>query len=331
MDVPAPFGGTVAEIRVSVGDTVSEGSPILALQVQANGAQPAGRRPTPRRRRPADEPRRARRRARAAPSPQAAPAVGRGRRAALRQSRRAPPRARAGRRPERGGGLRTQGRITKEDVRAAAEGRPAARGARRRAGHRAGPRPVAEGGLREVRARSSASRCSRIQKISGPNLARNWVMIPHVTHHDEADITELEAFRKRTNAEHAKQGVKVTMVALLLKASVAALTPLPEQFNASLDGDDLVLKRYYHLGFAADTPQRARGAGDPRRRPQGPDRDRRRADRAVGTAREGKLKGEEMRGRHVHDLLAGRHRRHRLHADRQRAGGRDPRRRRARR
>ena len=68
---------------------------------------------------------------------------------------------------------------------------------------------------------------SRIAKISGPNLARNWVMIPHVTHHDEADVTELEAFRKRANEEHAKQGVKLTMVALLLKASVAALRRFP--------------------------------------------------------------------------------------------------------
>jgi pyruvate dehydrogenase E2 component (dihydrolipoamide acetyltransferase) len=92
---------------------------------------------------------------------------------------------------------------------------------------------------------------TRIQKISGPNLARNWVMIPHVTHHDEADITELEAFRKRTNAEQSE--AKVTMVALLAKAVVASLKAFPV-VNSSLDGDDLVLKRYYNIGFAADTP-----------------------------------------------------------------------------
>ena len=92
---------------------------------------------------------------------------------------------------------------------------------------------------------------SRIKQISGPNLARNWVYIPHVTHHDEADITELEAFRKQINSE---QDVKVTMVALLLKACVPVLKEFPE-FNSSLDGDSLILKRYYHLGFAADTPQ----------------------------------------------------------------------------
>jgi len=92
---------------------------------------------------------------------------------------------------------------------------------------------------------------SRIKQISGPNLARNWVYIPHVTHHDEADITDLEAFRKQVNSE---QDVKVTMVALLLKAVVPVLKQYPE-FNSSLDGDSLVLKHYYHLGFAADTPQ----------------------------------------------------------------------------
>ena len=93
---------------------------------------------------------------------------------------------------------------------------------------------------------------SRIKKISGPNLARNWVMIPHVTQHDEADITALEAFRKQLNAEQTE--VKVTMVALLIKACVATLQAFPD-FNSSLDGDELVLKRYYNLGFAADTPQ----------------------------------------------------------------------------
>ncbi len=94
---------------------------------------------------------------------------------------------------------------------------------------------------------------SRIKKIAGANLARNWVMIPHVTQHDEADVTELEALRVRLNEERGKDGPKVTMLAFLLKACVAALKRFPE-FNASLDGDALVLKRYFHLGFAADTP-----------------------------------------------------------------------------
>ncbi len=94
---------------------------------------------------------------------------------------------------------------------------------------------------------------SRIKKISGANLHRNWVVIPHVTNHDDADITDLEAFRVATNKENEKSGIKVTMLAFLIKASVAALRKFPE-FNASLDGDQLVLKQYFHIGFAADTP-----------------------------------------------------------------------------
>ena len=94
---------------------------------------------------------------------------------------------------------------------------------------------------------------SRIKKISGANLHRNWVVIPHVTNHDDADITELEAFRVQLNKEHEKSGVKVTMLAFLIKACVAALKKFPE-FNASLDGEQLVLKNYFHIGFAADTP-----------------------------------------------------------------------------
>ena len=94
---------------------------------------------------------------------------------------------------------------------------------------------------------------SRIKKISGANLHRNWVLIPHVTNHDDADITELEAFRVQMNKENEKSGVKLTMLAFLIKASVAALKKFPE-FNASLDGDQLVFKSYFHIGFAADTP-----------------------------------------------------------------------------
>ncbi|SEA55326.1 dihydrolipoyllysine-residue acetyltransferase [Acidovorax soli] len=94
---------------------------------------------------------------------------------------------------------------------------------------------------------------SRIKKISGANLHRNWVVIPHVTNHDDADITELEAFRVQFNKENEKSGVKVTMLAFMIKAAVAALKKFPE-FNSSLDGDQLVMKNYFHIGFAADTP-----------------------------------------------------------------------------
>ncbi|HSI51605.1 MAG TPA: dihydrolipoyllysine-residue acetyltransferase [Ideonella sp.] len=98
---------------------------------------------------------------------------------------------------------------------------------------------------------------SRIKKISGANLHRNWVVIPHVTNHDDADITELEAFRVQLNKENEKSGIKVTMLAFMIKATVAALKKFPE-FNASLEGEGdaqkLVMKQYFHIGFAADTP-----------------------------------------------------------------------------
>jgi pyruvate dehydrogenase E2 component (dihydrolipoamide acetyltransferase) len=94
---------------------------------------------------------------------------------------------------------------------------------------------------------------SRIKKISGANLHRNWVMIPHVTNHDNADITELEAFRVQMNKENEKLGIKITMLAFVIKAIVAAMKKFPD-FNASLDGDQLVYKQYFNIGFAADTP-----------------------------------------------------------------------------
>ncbi|HEY9945371.1 TPA: dihydrolipoyllysine-residue acetyltransferase [Neisseria meningitidis] len=94
---------------------------------------------------------------------------------------------------------------------------------------------------------------SRIKKISGQNLSRNWVVIPHVTVHEEADMTELEEFRKQLNKEWEREGVKLSPLAFIIKASVSALKAFPE-FNASLDGDNLVLKNYFNIGFAADTP-----------------------------------------------------------------------------
>ena len=302
MDVPAPFGGTVAQIAVSVGDTVSEGSPILTLEVAANG-EPAQAAPPAARPSQAGEVQAAEQAesgadgessATAPASPQAPSSAG---------EDGAPPYASpAVRRMARemgvdlsaveGSGRRS--RITTEDVRAVAEGarRPAAGATAPAAGLEMAPWPTVDF---EKYGPVERQALSRIAKISGPNLARNWVMIPHVTHHEDADVTELEAFRKRANEEHAKQGVKLTMVALLLKASVSALRRFP-QFNASLDGDDLVLKRYYHLGFAADTPQ---GLVVPVIR----DVDRKglieiagELTELSGRAREGKLKGEEMRG-----------------------------------
>ena len=138
---------------------------------------------------------------------------------------------------------------------------------------------------------------SRIKKLSGPNLARNWAMIPHVTQFDEADITELEEFRKSSNERLAKQGVKLTMLAFVMKACVTALKAMPA-FNASLDesGESLILKDYVHLGFAADTPQ---GLVVPVLK----DVDKKgfgqiatEMGQLAATAREGKLKPSDMQG-----------------------------------
>jgi pyruvate dehydrogenase E2 component (dihydrolipoamide acetyltransferase) len=136
---------------------------------------------------------------------------------------------------------------------------------------------------------------ARIRKIAAANLHRNWVMIPHVTNHDEADITELEAFRVQLNQEQAKGGVKVTMLAFLIKACVATLQKFPE-FNASLEGDNLVLKNYWHIGFAADTPN---GLMVPVIRDadtKGIVQIAKETAELAGKAREGKLSPAEMQG-----------------------------------
>jgi pyruvate dehydrogenase E2 component (dihydrolipoamide acetyltransferase) len=138
---------------------------------------------------------------------------------------------------------------------------------------------------------------SRIKKISGPSLARNWAMIPHVTQFDEADITDLEEFRKSSNERLAKSGVKLTMLAFVMKACVTALKAMPA-FNASLDesGENIILKDYVHLGFAADTPQ---GLVVPVLK----DVDKKgfgqiatEMGQLAATAREGKLKPSDMQG-----------------------------------
>lgn len=136
---------------------------------------------------------------------------------------------------------------------------------------------------------------SRIKKLSGANLHRNWVMIPHVTNNDVADITELEALRKALNKEYQHEGVRFTMLAFVIKAVVAALRKFPE-FNASIDGDDLILKKYFHIGFAADTPN---GLVVPVIR----DADQkgiidlaRETSELAGLARDGKLSASQMQG-----------------------------------
>ena len=238
MDVPAPVAGKVVQLLVKIGDTVSEGTvvltmeptseegalPVARVQAEATEAPEAPEPEAPEPRPPVDVP--------TAP-PYASPS-------ARRIARE------LGVEIDQVSGTGRKGRITKADIEH----------------FRASPPPPVTGldlapwptidfekyGPVERRP------LSRIQKISARNLARNWAMIPHVTQHDDADVTELEAFRKQLNEEHARDGVKLTMVGFLVAASVATLKAFPD-FNASLDGEELVRKGYYNIGFAADTPQ----------------------------------------------------------------------------
>jgi len=281
MEVPSPLGGTVQEMRIRVGDKVSEGTILLTLATgEGRASAPElsmSTAPTP--------PNVAASASTAAPSATAAPSVSSsaaaapaappaaarlGELAAIDEAAFALAYASPGVRKLarelsidlgqlRGSG--DKGRIVREDVEGAAKGV--------RAATTAAPTPATGASVGidvlpwpridfskfgEIEARP----LSRIKKISGANLHRNWVMIPHVTNHDDADITDLEDFRVALNKEIDKSGVKVSMLSFMIKAVVGALRKFPE-FNASLvntaEGDSLVLKKYYHIGFAADTPQ----------------------------------------------------------------------------
>jgi pyruvate dehydrogenase E2 component (dihydrolipoamide acetyltransferase) len=304
MDVPAPFGGTVKELKVKEGDTVSEGSVIVVIETEDEGAEEKEEKSSEERQ--ADEPEDAQEAEAVAGATEAEAEDSSGEEEPKGGSSQpdsngdAPYASPSVRRLAREKGVDLsqvegsgrKGRITKEDLDKPAKAEPSKGGGGAAIeGLDLAPWPQVDfakyGEVETVQ-------LSRIKKIAGPNLARNWVMIPHVTHNDEADITELEAFRKQVNAEQSD--VKLTMVALLLKACVPTLKAFPE-FNASLDGEGgLVLKRYYHLGFAADTPQ---GLVVPVIR----DVDQKglleigaELAELSGRAREGKLKGEEMRG-----------------------------------
>ena len=267
MDVPSPAAGKIRELKVKTGDRVSEGSVIAILEsaapathsdLAASALEPVeGRDHVPEQREPAAPaaaPQPAAPALRAVPPPRPEEPQPAGRVAHASPSVRKLARE-LGVDLSRVEGSGPKGRVLQPDVQRYVKEALARAAAAPAAGVGAGglelaPWPkvdFAKFGPVEVQP------LSRIRKLSKTNLARNWVMIPHVTQHDEADITELEKFRKELNDEHAKQGLKVTLLAFLVKAAVAALREFPE-LNASLDGDQLVLKNYFHVGFAADTP-----------------------------------------------------------------------------
>ena len=266
MDVPSPAAGVVRDVRLKVGDKVSEGTVVLVLEAPSPQPSPAGGRGSTAE-------------AADAPSPRPSPAGGRG--SATDASGTPSPLPPAGEGPgvraddegfraahaspsvrkfarelgvdlARVNGTGPNARIQQEDVQAFVKGVMAGTTATAASGGGLDLLPWPKVDFAKF-GPVEAVPLSRIRKISGANLARNWVMIPHVTQFDEADITDLEALRVRLNEEHAKAGVKLTMLAFLIKAAVAALAKFPD-FNASLDGETLVRKQYFHIGFAADTP-----------------------------------------------------------------------------
>ncbi|BBN90200.1 dihydrolipoyllysine-residue acetyltransferase [Azospira sp. I09] len=266
MDVPSSAVGVVKEVRVKVGDKVSEGSVVVVLEgaagaVAAVAAAPAAAAPAPAA--PAVIPPELDGPAPTkpfTPAPAAAPYG-----LALGGKVHASPSVRAFAR-ELGVDLSKvtatgpKSRIQAEDVKAYIKGVMS--------GQTVAPTQVGGGGITGGGSLDllpwpkvdfakfgpiEAKPLSRIKKISGANLARNWVMIPAVTYHEDADITDLEAFRVQLNKENEKSGQKLTMLAFIIKACVKVLQQFPE-LNTSLDGDNLVYKKYYHIGFAADTP-----------------------------------------------------------------------------
>ncbi|MDQ7954671.1 MAG: dihydrolipoyllysine-residue acetyltransferase [Pseudomonadota bacterium] len=270
MEIPSSAAGTLKELKVKVGDTVNIGDLIAVLEGAAGSAAPA----------PAPAAAAAAAPAPAASASSSAPAPAAAAPAASAPAH-DPTKAPTGSLPHASPSVRKfarelgvpleevkgsgpKGRITEADVqaftkavmsgatqtRASAAKAPAGGGGADGAALGLIPWPKVDFTKFGAVERKDLS---RIKKLSGANLHRNWVMIPHVTNNDEADITELEAFRVSTNKENEKSGVKVTMLAFVIKAVVAALKKYPE-FNTSLDGDTLVYKQYFNIGFAADTP-----------------------------------------------------------------------------
>jgi len=257
MDVPSSHSGVVKEVKVKVGDNLSEGSVVIILESGSSGpvAAPASvpapaqaAKPT------AVEPPIAR-----APAPppisNSAPVVDPTLSHASPSVRKFARELGVTVHQVKGSG--PKGRITQEDVQAFVKaamsggaGSPASSSGGSLGGLNLIPWPKVDfTKFGEIERQP----LNRIKKLTAANLGRNWVMIPAVTYHEDADITDLEAFRVLTNKDNEKKGVKITMLAFLMKAAVAALKKYPE-FNSSLDGDDLILKKYFNIGFAADTP-----------------------------------------------------------------------------
>jgi pyruvate dehydrogenase E2 component (dihydrolipoamide acetyltransferase) len=256
MEVPASAAGVVEAVLVKVGDKVSEGSVLLKLKGAAAAAAPVAAAPAP-----------AASKAAAPVAATSIPAASGSTVGESFQSIHASPSVRRFAR-EHGVDLNLvvgsgpKGRVLHDDVRnfikngltaaAAPVAAPVAAAAPAGTGVGLDLLPWPKVDFAKFGPTESVP-LSRIKKISGANLLRNWVMIPHVTFNDDADITELEAFRKEIAKEWEKEGVKPSPLAFIIKAAVDALKAFPE-FNSSLDGDNLVLKKYYNIGFAADTP-----------------------------------------------------------------------------
>lgn len=265
MDVPSSAAGVVKEIKLKVGDKVSAGALVLTLEA-GDGGKPAAKeekkaeppKQPAKEAAPAvkkDEPRKEKTEPRAAPQPQApVNEAGFGKAHASPSVRRFARELGVDLSRVKGSGPKD--RIVLEDVQGYVKGelaRPRGEGSGGGSlGFNLPPmQPVDFAKFGPV----TSQPLSRIKKLSGGFLHRNWISIPHVTQHDEADITELEAFRKSQADEAKKSGIKFTMLGFLMKASVVALKQFPE-FNASLstDGENLVMKNYFHIGVAVDTP-----------------------------------------------------------------------------
>ena len=314
MEIPSPHAGTIEQVLVNIGDTVAEGAPLVTMSVGAGA--PAASVPAPAAVQPAP-----------ATPPAAAPT-------ASAETQAASTAAASGRTPPVAHNPGDVSRIVKPHASPSVRAFARELGVDLQAVRGSGPkqrilREDVSGHVKSVMTGQAApgggaatgstgdgaalglipwpkvdfakygsvrtEKLSRIKKISAANLHRNWVMIPHVTNNEDADITELEAFRKQLNKENEKAGVKVTMLAFIVKACVSALKKFPE-FNSSLDGDNLAIKEYYNIGVAADTPN---GLVVPVIR----DADKKgvleiaqEMRELAGKAREGKIKPDEMQG-----------------------------------